>query len=217
MELISRFTDLILHVDKYLDILIQNYGTAIYVILFLVIFLETGLVITPFLPGDSLLFIAGTFASQGDMNVLLLFGLLSVAAIIGDSFNYWMGSYLGEKIFLRGRFVKKEYIDKTKDFYQKHGGKTIILARFVPIIRTFAPFVAGIGRMKYSRFLGFNIIGGIAWVGIFLFGGYYFGRIKFVQDNLTEFILLIIFISIIPIIIEVIRNKIKKRKTINTI
>ena len=213
MEWIIKLIDFVLHLDRYLDVLIQNYGSIIYLILFLIIFIETGLIVMPFLPGDSLLFIAGAFAARGDMNIFLLFIILSIAAIIGDSFNYWIGSYIGDKVFVKNRFVKKEYIDKTKEFYSKYGGKTIVLARFIPIIRTFAPFVAGIGRMEYSKFLGFNILGGLAWVGILLFGGYFFGRIQFVQDNLMKFILLIIFISIIPVIIEYIRNK-KSRKKI---
>lgn len=215
MEWAIKFIDFILHLDLYLDILIQNYGSVIYLILFLIIFIETGLVVMPFLPGDSLLFIAGAFAARGDMNIFLLFITLSIAAIIGDSFNYWIGSYIGNKVFTNNRFVKKEYIDRTKEFYAKYGGKTIVLARFIPIIRTFAPFVAGIGRMEYSKFLGFNILGGLAWVGILLFGGYFFGRIQFVQDNLMKFILLIIFISIIPVIVEYLRNR--KRKKANLI
>jgi len=212
MEWAIKLIDFILHLDKYLDILIRDYGSVIYLILFAIIFIETGLIVMPFLPGDSLLFIAGAFAARGDMNVILLFIIMGLAAIIGDSFNYWIGNYIGEKVFANNRFVKKEYIDRTKEFYAKYGGKTIVLARFVPIIRTFAPFVAGVGKMKYSRFLGFNILGGLAWVGILLFGGYFFGRIQFVQDNLMKFILLIIFISIIPIIIEYARNR-KRKKT----
>lgn len=211
MELAIKFIDFLLHLDRYLDILIQNYGSIIYLILFLIVFIETGLVVMPFLPGDSLLFIAGAFAARGDMNIIFLFITLSIAAIIGDSFNYWIGSYIGDKVFTNNRFVKKQYVDRTKEFYAKYGGKTIVLARFLPIIRTFAPFVAGIGRMEYSKFLGFNILGGLAWVGILLFGGYFFGRIQFVQENLMKFILLIIFISIIPVIIEYVRNRKRKK------
>ncbi len=207
MGIISSVVDFVLHMDKYFDIIIQNYGVFTYLIIFLVIFFETGLVITPFLPGDSLIFIAGTFAARGSLNVLLLFFLLSAAAIVGDSLNYWIGNYIGERIFTHNRFVKKEYLDRTKEFYKKHGGKTIILARFIPIIRTFAPFVAGIGRMDYTRFLGFNVFGGMIWVGIFVFGGYYFGQLPFVQENLTWIILFIIFLSIVPAILKYFRNK----------
>lgn len=211
MEWAIKLIDFILHLDLYLDTLIQNYGSVIYLILFLIIFVETGLVVMPFLPGDSLLFIAGAFAAKGDMNIILLFIILSIAAIMGDSFNYWIGSYIGDKVSVNNRFVKKEHLDKTREFYAKYGGKTIVLARFIPIIRTFAPFVAGVGRMEYSKFLGFNVLGGLAWVGSLLFGGYFFGRIQFVQDNLMKFILLIIFISIIPVIVEYLRSRTRKK------
>lgn len=217
MTIIQIFFDFILHVDKYLDVIIQNYGAVVYIILFFIIFCETGLVITPFLPGDSLLFIVGAFAARGTMNAFLLFLILSLAAIIGDSFNYMIGNYTGGKLILNNKLIKKEHIDKTKAFYEKHGGKTIILARFIPIIRTFAPFVAGIGAMEYKKFLSYNIIGGIAWVAIFIFSGYYFGRIPFVQENLTYIIFLIIFLSIIPVIIEFIKNKIRNRGVKNSI
>jgi len=210
MNIISKLFDFIIHIDKYLGSIIQNYGTFSYLILFLIIFLETGLVITPFLPGDSLIFVAGTLAAKNSINVYLLFLILITAAILGDTFNYWIGNYFGENVFSKSRFFKKEYLDKTKEFYNKYGGKTIILARFIPIIRTFAPFVAGIGKMKYARFLSFNIIGGIGWVGIFLFGGYFFGNLKFVQDNLSLVVLAIILISFIPPIIEVIKRKTNK-------
>ncbi len=202
----SKTIDFILHIDKYLDIILQDYGTYVYLILFLIIFVETGLVIMPFLPGDSLLFIAGAFAANGSMNVLLLFLSLSLAAIIGDSFNYFIGKKIGNRV-TNNRWVKKEYIEKTQNFYDKHGGKTIVLARFVPIVRTFAPFVAGIGKMDYTKFLGFNVFGGIIWVGLFIFGGYFFGGMKIVQDNLSIFLLLIIFLSIVPVIVEIIRNR----------
>mgnify|MGYP001564533224 FL=1 len=207
MNIISRLFDFIIHIDKYLGSIIQNYGTFSYLILFLIIFLETGLVITPFLPGDSLIFVAGTFAAKNVINVYLLFLILITAAILGDTFNYWIGKYFGENIFSKSRFFKKEYLDKTKEFYNKHGGKTIIIARFIPIIRTFAPFVAGIGKMNYFKFLVYNISGGIGWVGLFLFGGYFFGNIKFVQDNLSFIVLAIILVSLVPPIIEVLRNR----------
>lgn len=204
--------DFILNVDKYLDIIINKFGAGVYFVLFLIIFLETGLVITPFLPGDSLLFIAGAFAGAGNLNIIFLLVILSLAAVLGDSLNYWIGYYFGEKVFLNNKFFKQEYLEKTKYFYKKHGGKTIIMARFVPIVRTFAPFVAGIGKMSYARFISFNIIGGILWVCTFVFAGYFFGMIPFVEKNLTFVILIIIFISIIPIIAEYFRCK---RKTGN--
>ena len=199
----------ILHIDIYVGTIIQSYGVLTYLILFLIIFLETGIVVTPFLPGDSLIFVAGAFSAQGYLNPLLLFFTLAIAAILGDSLNYWIGKFFGDKVS-SWKFVKKEYIQKTEEFYEAHGGKTIILARFVPIIRTFAPFVAGIGKMNYSKFLVYNIIGGVAWVFLFLFGGYLFGEIPFVEKNLTLVIFIIIFISILPPIIEYIRIKRKK-------
>lgn len=204
MSLITGIIDFILNVDKYLSIIIENYGLLTYLLLFAVIFIETGLVIMPFLPGDSLIFVAGTFAAQGVLNVLLLFVILCAAAILGDTANYWIGTYFGKKIE-RSRVIKKEYIEKTNHFYEKYGGKTIILARFVPIVRTFAPFVAGIGKMKYSKFLSFNVIGGIAWVALFLFAGYFFGKIQLIRENLTIAILIIIFVSLIPPIVEYFR------------
>ncbi len=199
--------DFILHVDKHLASLIASYGPLTYAILFLIIFLETGLVVTPFLPGDSLLFIAGTFAAQGAFNILLLFVILGIAAILGDSLNYWIGSYFGERVFANSRFFKKEYLQKTQTFYEKHGCKTIILARFMPIVRTFAPFVAGVGKMRYSQFLLYNIVGGIIWVALFLFAGYFFGTLPFVEKNLTLLILIIIFISVIPVVVEYLRSR----------
>jgi membrane-associated protein len=202
LGLIKKAVDVILHLDKYLGQIVQTYGTWTYLIIFLVIFCETGLVVTPFLPGDSLLFVTGALAGQGMMNIVVLFILLSIAAVLGDSFNYWLGSYFGEKVFAKSRFVKKEYLERTKEFYKKHGGKTIIMARFLPIIRTFAPFVAGVGKMSYFQFLSYNIIGGIAWVTTFLLGGYYFGAIPWVKENLTLVIFTIIFLSLIPPVIE---------------
>ncbi len=199
--------DFILHFDRYIDLIIQNYGVLVYFVLFLIIFLETGLVIAPFLPGDSLIFVAGAIAARGDINIIFLFIILSSAAILGDSLNYWIGNYFGERIFTKSRLIKKEHLDKTKEFYRKHGGKTIILARFIPIIRTFAPFVAGIGKMNYKRFFLFNITGGIIWVFIFLLGGYFLGRIEFIKNNLSLVIIAIIIISVIPVIVEYLRNK----------
>ncbi len=206
-EIFTNPIDFILHVDKYVGQIIQDYGVLSYFILFLVIFLETGLVITPFLPGDSLLFITGAFAGSGYINIIIVFFVFLFAAVLGDTVNYWIGNYFGERIFINSRFFKKEYLERTKEFYKKHGGKTIILARFVPFVRTFAPFVAGIGKMKYKMFLSFNIIGGLLWVSLFTFAGYYFGMIPVVQENLTFVIILIIFISIIPIFIEYLRGR----------
>ncbi len=212
MASIKNFIDIFLHLDKYIGIIIQEFGVFTYFILFLVIFSETGLVITPFLPGDSLIFITGIFAASKALNVFLLFLILTSAAILGDTFNYWIGNYFGEKVFLRIRFFKREYLEKTKEFYKKHGGKTIILARFIPIIRTFAPFVAGMGKMNYSTFLSFNIFGGIFWVAIFIFGGYFFGEIPFVRENLSLVIIMIILISLLPPLMNFLKNKIRSRK-----
>ena len=208
----QTFINFFIHLDKNLALIIQSYGTFTYVILFLIILCETGLVITPFLPGDSLIFVTGAFAGKGDINIYLIYILFLIAAILGDSLNYFIGNYFGEKVFAKSRFFKKEHLDKTKDFYKKHGGKTIIYARFIPIVRTFAPFVAGIGKMEYKKFLSYNIIGGIAWVTLFLFGGYFFGRIDWVEKNLTLLIYLIIGFSILPIIFEFFKAKISKRK-----
>jgi membrane-associated protein len=210
MDFISSVIDFILHLDKHLNEIIQTYGIWSYLLLFLIIFMETGLVITPFLPGDSLIFAAGAFAAQGSLNVFVLFILLSLAAILGDTVNYWIGHYIGPKAFSGNvRFLKKEYLDRTHAFYEKHGGKTIILARFIPIIRTFAPFVAGIGAMTYSHFIVYNVVGGVLWVGLFTFGGYFFGNLPFVKDNFIIVIITIIFISVLPAVVEVVRERIR--------
>ncbi len=210
MEFIKYLIDLFLHLDKHLNELILQYGALTYVILFLVIFAETGFVFTPFLPGDSLLFAAGTFAAIGSFNVHILFLILSVAAIIGDTVNYWIGHFIGMKLFDKyPRILKKEYLEKTHKFYEKHGGKTIIIARFVPIVRTFAPFVAGIGSMSYPKFISYNIIGGLLWCALFIYGGYFFGNLSFVKNNFSIVIITIIFISILPGIIEFLRHKLK--------
>ncbi len=210
MEFIEYLIDLFLHLDKHLNEIIQQYGSLTYAILFSVIFAETGFVFTPFLPGDSLLFASGALAALGSLNVHLLFLLLTAAAIIGDTVNYWIGHYLGMKLFDKyPRILKKEYLDRTHQFYEKHGGKTIIIARFVPIVRTFAPFVAGIGSMSYPKFIAYNIFGGIFWCAIFIYGGYFFGNLSFVKNNFSVVIITIIFISILPGIIEYLRHKLK--------
>ncbi len=208
MEFIKYLIDLFLHLDVHLGELIQQYHTFTYVILLIVIFAETGFVFFPFLPGDSLLFAAGTFAAVGSLNVHLLFVILSCAAILGDTVNYWIGHYLGEKLFNKyPRTLKKEYIDKTNKFYEKYGGKTIIIARFVPIVRSFAPFVAGVGSMTYSKFISYNIIGGVLWCASFVYCGYFFGNLSIVKNNFSFVIIAIIFISILPGIIEFIKHK----------
>jgi len=208
MEIIKFLIDFILHMDVYLNEIISNYGAWTYGILFAVIFMETGFVVTPFLPGDSLLFAAGTFAALGSLNPFYLFGLLSVAAVLGDTINYSIGAFIGERAFSGEiKFLKKEHLDRTQKFYEKHGGKTIILARFVPIIRTFAPFVAGVGTMKYRKFITYNVVGGIAWVAIFTFLGYFFGNIEFVKKNFELVIFAIIFISFIPPVLEFLKAR----------
>ena len=208
MNLMLYIIDLILHMDKYLGQIIQEYGTWTYLILFIVIFMETGFVVTPFLPGDSLLFAAGTFAGMGYLNIGILFALMAIAAIAGDTVNYWIGHKIGPRAFSGNiRYLKKEYMDRTHAFYEKHGGKTIIIARFIPIIRTFAPFVAGVGAMTYGRFISFNVIGGLAWVALFTLGGYFFGNLPFVQDNFSFVIIAIIIISVLPAVIEFIRSR----------
>jgi membrane-associated protein len=207
----SSIVDFVLHIDRYLGIFIQQYGTLTYAILFVVIFCETGLVVTPFLPGDSLLFAAGALAaidSSGTLNVFFLFAILAAAAVLGDTVNYLIGAKFGVKLFdYNIPFLKKEYLDRTYEFYEKYGGKTIILARFVPIVRTFAPFVAGVGRMNYSRFITFNFVGGVAWVAIFVFLGNLFGNVPFVKNNFEIVTLAIVLISVLPMIFEYVRSR----------
>ena len=209
MEFIKDFIDLFLHLDTHLQTVIQNYGTWTYVILFLIIFCETGLVVTPILPGDSLLFAAGAFAATGSLDLAWLLILLTFAAVLGDAVNYAIGHFMGPKVFAQpdSRFLKREYLDRTHQFYEKYGGKTIIIARFVPIVRTFAPFVAGVGSMTYAKFASYNVIGGLLWVGVCVFAGYAFGNIPVVQENFTLVILGIIFVSILPGIIEFLRQR----------
>jgi membrane-associated protein len=209
MEWLRMLIDFIIHIDKHLSTIIQTYGVWTYLILFVIVFCETGLVFTPFLPGDSLLFAAGAFAALGSLDAAWLFVLLSVSAVMGDTVNYWLGHYIGPKIFSgeKVRFLNREHLRRTHQFYEKYGGKTIIIARFMPIIRTFAPFVAGIGSMTYWKFISYNVIGGVAWVAICVFAGYYFGNLAFVRENFSLVIAAIIFISILPGIVEFIRHK----------
>ena len=208
MDIISLL-NFFIHIDKSLISLIDIYGFWVYLILFIIIFCETGLVVTPFLPGDSLIFVAGTIATKGVLNLGILFIILFVAAVLGDSINYWIGNKIGPRIFRShtSKFFNENNLTRAHNFYEKYGGKTIIYARFIPIIRTFAPFVAGIGEMSYFKFFVYNIIGGLLWVLIFLFGGYFFGQISFVENNLTLVIIGIIIISLIPPIIEYVRER----------
>ncbi|WP_220812356.1 DedA family protein [Pseudomonas paralcaligenes] len=209
MEFIQLVIDFILHIDRHLAELTAAYGPWIYGILFLIIFCETGLVVTPFLPGDSLLFVAGAIATQDAMNVHLMVVLLIIAAILGDAVNYSIGRFFGAKLFANpdSKIFRRRYLELTETFYAKHGGKTIILARFVPIVRTFAPFVAGMGHMPYRRFAAYNVIGAIVWVTLFSYAGYFFGNLPVVQSNLHYLIVAIIFVSILPGVIEIIRHR----------
>lgn len=213
MELITNFIDFFIHLDKHLNLIIQNYGVWTYLLLWLIIFCETGLVVTPILPGDSLLFAAGAFAATGSLNIGLILILLMMAAIAGNTANYWIGYLVGPKIFQKEnvRLFKKEYLDRAHRFYEKHGGKTIIITRFLPIIRTFAPFVAGISRMTFIRFIIYNVIGGVLWVAVFALAGFYFGNIPSVKNNFTLVIFAIIIISMLPGIIEFLRRRRKKQ------
>jgi membrane-associated protein len=209
MDLVHWFVDFFLHLDRHLAEVIQAYGTGTYALLFAIVFMETGLVVTPFLPGDSLLFAAGSFAALGALDVRLLFALLVVAAVLGDNLNYAIGRYLGPKVFHyeRSRFFNPEHLRKTHGFYEKYGVKTIIIARFVPIVRTFSPFVAGVGAMSYPRFLAFDVVGGVLWVGICVFAGYLFGNLPVVKQNFTLVILAIILVSILPAVVEFLRHR----------
>lgn len=219
MELLHQFLDLVfflfnfvLKIDQYLEIIIKDYGALTYLILFLIIFCETGLIITPILPGDSLLFVAGAIASRGLLDIRLLFLLITSAAILGDMVNYTVGRFFGVSLFKRkSRFLKKEYIDKTHAIFEKYGNKAIVLCRFVPIVRTFTPFIAGFGQMHYGKFMTYNVVGGISWAVIFLLGGYYFGEMPFIKNSLTLTIIGIVILSCIPMIVEIIRAK-RRRK-----
>ena len=213
----SHLIDVFLHLDVYLDAVIQQYGVWMYFMLFVVVFLETGVVVTPFLPGDSLLFAAGALCARGDLAVGWLFLLLLLAAVLGDTLNYSIGYLVGPRAFRgRGRLFKREHLDRTHQFYERHGGKTIVLARFIPIIRTFAPFVAGIGRMSYGRFVTYNVLGGLLWTVLFVFGGYYFGNQPLVKRNFTLVILAIIVISLLPLVIEFVQNYRRKARAART-
>jgi len=212
MELISNCVDFVLHLDKHLGYVLESFGVWCYLLFFAIIFAETGLVVTPFLPGDSLLFALGTLAALDSINVVWLFVILSAAAILGDSANYAIGKYFGAMILKRegAWFLKKEHIDRTHRFYEKYGAKTIVLARFVPIVRTFAPFIAGVGKMTYMKFFSYNVIGGLLWVTLFVFGGYFFGNIPVIKRNFSLVIFAIIIISIMPAVIEVLKERRRK-------
>jgi len=213
MDLILGFIDIFFHLDKHLDLLIQSVGIWSYVVLFLIIFCETGLVVTPILPGDSLLFATGAFAAIGSFNIWVLIISLCCAAVLGDTANYWIGYRVGPKVFKKdyGWLLNKKHLDRTHRFYEKHGGKTIIIARFMPFIRTFAPFVAGIGTMSYAYFISYNVIGGVAWILTFTLGGYFFGNIPIVKRNFTIVIMAIIIISVMPAVIEYLRSRLRKK------
>jgi len=217
MNVISFLIDFVLHMDHYLGQIVSDTGMWTYVILFVVIFIETGLVVTPFLPGDSILFAAGALiAAQHVLDIKVLYLLMVLAAVLGDTANYWIGHYIGPKVFHEeSRFLKKEYLARTHEFYEKHGGKTILLARFIPIIRTFAPFVAGVGRMTYGHFISYNVVGGILWPALFLFGGYYFGNIPFIKEHFSLVVIAIVIISLIPAVVEALKSR-KPTKKIET-
>ena len=211
MESLRQIIDLFLHVDKHLLELVNTYGSWAYGILFAIVFMETGLVVTPFLPGDSLLFAAGALAGAGALDISVVIPLLIAAAVTGDNVNYVIGRNVGPRVFHEGnRFFKQEYLIRTHDFYEKHGGKTLVLARFIPIVRTFAPFVAGIGRMHYPKFLAFSVAGGTFWVCFFGLLGYFFGSMPVVKENFSIAVLAIIFISLVPMVIEVWKARVRK-------
>ena len=209
MEIVLKMIDIVLHVDKYLDIIIQTFGIWSYIILFAIVFCETGLVVTPFLPGDSLLFAAGALAGIGSFDVTILMAVFPAAAIIGDNVNYWIGRAVGPRLF--GRFINKRHLDRTHEFYEKHGGLAVVFGRFAPIIRTFMPFVAGIGRMTYPKFLAFDIFSGILWPAIFVLSGYYFGNLPLVKKYFSLVVVVIIVISVIPIIYQIVLMRLEKK------
>jgi membrane-associated protein len=214
MEFLAMVIDMVLHVDRYLLDIAANYGAWIYALLFLILFLETGVVITPFLPGDSLLFAVGALAATGVLDIGIVLALLTAAAIIGDNTNYWIGRAIGPRVFTEhGRFIKHEHLVRTQEFYERHGGKTVVLARFVPIVRTFAPFVAGVGRMRYPRFLAFDIGGGFLWVWGFCLLGYFFGNQPIVKENFGLAIIAVILLSLLPIAFEAWRARSRRSRT----
>ena len=215
MGLLSQLIDFVLHIDAHLDLIIQDYGLITYVLLFVIVFCETGLVVTPFLPGDSLLFAVGAFAARGSLSLPVALAVLAAAAILGDTANYWIGAVIGPKVFHREnvRFLNRKHLERTHQFYERYGGKTIVIARFVPIVRTFAPFVAGIGKMKYGHFLSFNVIGAAAWVLGFVMAGFWFGNIPVVKRNFTLVIFAIIIVSVLPAVIEFFRQRARARAT----
>lgn len=217
-NLLKTLIDLFLHLDKNLALIISHYGAATYLLMFGIIFMETGFVVTPFLPGDALLFASGALSAAGILSIWVTYALFLVAAVLGDTVNYWIGHFVGPKIFdaetglAKGnKFIKKEYLDKTQTFYAKHGNMTIILARFVPIVRTFAPFVAGIAKMSYKRFITYNIVGGFLWVTIFTWTGFFFGNLPFVKANFEFIVVFIILLSIVPILYEWIKSLLQKK------
>jgi len=210
MELLAWFWDLVVHLDAHLAAFVQQHGAWVYGLLFLIVFCETGLVVTPFLPGDSLLFVTGAVAAAGGMDIVLVMVTLVAAALCGDNVNYWIGRTLGLKVF--SRFINPAHLKRTHEFYERHGGKTIIIARFVPIVRTFAPFVAGIGAMSYARFLTYNVLGGVLWVAVCLAAGYFFGNLPFVKQNFSVVILAIVFVSVLPAVVEYLRHRAEARR-----
>ncbi|MFA5843240.1 MAG: DedA family protein [Coriobacteriia bacterium] len=212
MELLREAVDFVLHIDVHLGRIVSDYGVWTYLVLFVVVFCETGLVVTPFLPGDSLLFAAGAFAAKGSLDVALVFGVLAAAAILGDSANYALGHFLGPRALREhSRIFKREYLDKTQHYFERYGNKTIVIARFVPIVRTFAPFMAGVGAMRYGRFAAYNVGGGLLWVTLFVFGGYFFGNVPFVEENFSLVVIAIVLISVLPAVVEVVRHKLSVR------
>jgi membrane-associated protein len=208
MDLITTLIDFIIHIDEHLSVIISNYGAWTYGILFLIVFAETGFVVTPFLPGDSLIFAAATFAARGDINPWVLFLVVATAGIIGDAVNYSIGHYIGPRVFTEDvRFLRREYLDKAHEFFEKHGGKAIFLARFVPIIRTFVPFVAGAGAMSYGKFVVYNVLGALTWVGLFDILGYFFGNIPAVEEHFSLVVIGIILVSLVPAVSEFIKAR----------
>lgn len=213
MEWVLQIFKYFLHLDEYLGVIISAVGPLTYVILFAIVFAETGLVILPFLPGDSLLFVSGALSGTGHLNVFIVYATLFIAAIVGDTVNYWVGHHIGPRVFSQenSRFFKKEYLGRTREFFEKHGGKAIVLARFMPIIRSFAPFVAGVGRMHYRTFLIYNISGAFIWVSFFVFGGYFFGGLPIIKENFHYTVFIIVLLSFLPMVFEYLNHKRKKR------